>query len=628
MKKIFIFTLAAVMFSMTACKDFLTIQPVSVVSEADLLNPVGLEQILTAAYSTMYSGSQTSNLMNYTPEAFSGDANKGSNANDQPDWGVVELFKFPITNGYVTGKYTAGYNGVFRANKVLDIASKIKDQLDPTYYTQVEAQARFLRGLWYLDLVKWYSAAIPWVGLEEFQSATNPLVSNVDESGKYIYIWDNIVADFKFAYDNLPDTWPAGDKGRPNKWAAFAYMIKTQIYMASPYNAALGDNSTGANQTALWPTIKTNLETLMNDGHNNYNTEYALVESYGSLFNFSATGDHTTEAIFEIEGAISGTSSDGSTMIGASNYFGVQRLNGWGFLNPTTDLAQSYVVTEAGIPDVASSALPWEQQMSAGYRNLATYPVMSSKNATTGDIDVNLNMFTDPRLDVVVGRFQVPFLDWKVVPQSTNGFIRDETYDGYYYPKKVQKSSADASVSSLSVAGNPTSTVKNPVLIRLAQVYLWYAEACIRTGDLATARTYINYVRERAANYYVKSETEGTTYQMIDMTSGSPVVVGTDAAANYRIGLWPEFANEQEALDALYAESRAELALEGQRWFDVVRWGISVNYLTAYARYENTFSHGARYADAMYPAEAVYMPLPFAQINTMQGLLVQTANWK
>ena len=50
----------------------------------------------------------------------------------------------------------------------------------------------------------------------------NPQVSNVDENGNYIYIWDKIVEDLQFAYDNLPDTWT--EAGRVNKWAAGAML--------------------------------------------------------------------------------------------------------------------------------------------------------------------------------------------------------------------------------------------------------------------------------------------------------------------------------------------------------------------------------------------------------------------
>lgn len=43
------------------------------------------------------------------------------------------------------------------------------------------------------------------------------------------------------------------------------------------------------------------------------------------------------------------------------------------------------------------------------------------------------------------------------------------------------------------------STAKNFHLMRVAELYLLYAEACIETGDINTAREYINKVRARAA---------------------------------------------------------------------------------------------------------------------------------
>ena len=59
----------------------------------------------------------------------------------------------------------------------------------------------------------------------------NPQVSNVDENGNYIYIWDKIVEDLQFAYDNLPDTWT--EAGRVNKWAAGAMLAKVKMYQSS-----------------------------------------------------------------------------------------------------------------------------------------------------------------------------------------------------------------------------------------------------------------------------------------------------------------------------------------------------------------------------------------------------------
>lgn len=79
--------------------------------------------------------------------------------------------------------------------------------------------------------------------------------------------------------------------------------------------------------------------------------------------------------------------------------------------------------------------------------------------------------------------------------------------------------------------------------IRYADVLLMYAEAALGAGDEATARTYINKVRTR-------------------------------------VGL-TDIAHADNA--ALRHERRVELAMEGHRWFDLVRWeGVAGNGLKAH----------------------------------------------
>ena len=79
--------------------------------------------------------------------------------------------------------------------------------------------------------------------------------------------------------------------------------------------------------------------------------------------------------------------------------------------------------------------------------------------------------------------------------------------------------------------------------IRYADVLLMYAEACLGAGDAGTAKTYIDQVRAR-------------------------------------VGL-PEISVADDA--ALRHERRCELAMEGHRWFDLVRWeGVNGTGLKAH----------------------------------------------
>jgi hypothetical protein len=78
-------------------------------------------------------------------------------------------------------------------------------------------------------------------------------------------------------------------------------------------------------------------------------------------------------------------------------------------------------------------------------------------------------------------------------------------------------------------------------MYRLADIYLLYAEALNKTGDLVNALKYLNYVRVRA---------------------GLPAYAGTDPLVTG--------ANME---NTILNERRFELYGEGKRWFDLVRTG-------------------------------------------------------
>lgn len=82
--------------------------------------------------------------------------------------------------------------------------------------------------------------------------------------------------------------------------------------------------------------------------------------------------------------------------------------------------------------------------------------------------------------------------------------------------------------------------MNNFTIMRYAEVLLMYAEACLRTGDAASAKGAINMIQERA---------------------GSKTV------------------SENVDMEVLKREKRYELWLEGSRWFDMVRWG-DINRVT------------------------------------------------
>jgi len=612
MRKYFIYTII-ILFVTNSCQDFLDVRAVGAVDENTLANEYGIDLAITGMYATFHqTGYFHSTLSNYAyGDVMGGSANKGSTFNDQSDFTNLETYSFTTDNGYLNQKWISVYDGVFRANNMMSIAYKIEDALtaingeSKDYFTETIAQGRFFRGFWHFEGVKLFGAAIPYVGSEEFASSVNPLVSNVDESGNYIYIWDKIIEDLMYAYDNLPDTWST-DKGRINKWAAGALLAKVMAYQSSPYNGKNGSVN-------KWGEVKTLLETIINNGKDNNGTKYQLADTYESLFT-AGESDWTGESVLDIQMAISGTQSNtncinGTSHIGMSGALGT---GGWGFYQPSYELVNSHIVDENGLP-----------YLDKRYQEIDPLTTLVDGNPKT-----KLEVFTDPRLDITVGRFNVPYWDWSV-PTITDGWVRDVGNGGLYLNKKNIPKKADK--GNLSVSTVTGSTAKNFHLIRFADILLLYAESLIETGDFEGAMDPINQVRSRAANSYVKAVNpktmEETTSEFVleDLVNSNEHI---NAAANYRIGLYPssQFASKESATEALRFERKLELALEGHRWYDLARWGTIADELNNYVNYEQQYL--PKFANSIYNEDWVTLPIPYNQIITMEGILVQNENWK
>ena len=621
MKKVLIYFAMAVVLALgsTSCSDFLEIEPVGAVNETNLTDQEGINYLLTGMYSALNIPAATTNsyfgasLTNYTyGDVMGGDANKGSTAADQSDFTLLETFSFTTDNSYIKRKWVAVYDAVARANNVMHLAGLIKDELsairgqEKDFYTEAIAQARFMRGFY---LFENFGAAIPYVSLEDYESSVNPLISNVDESGNYIYIWEQVAEDLQYAYDNLPGAWPE-EPGRANKWAAGAFLAKLRIFQSSPYNGTNGTSN-------KWTEAKSILETVIANGTDSKGTKYTLTPSYETLYT-AGESDWTGESVFDVQMAISGTqyytnAINGNSHISLSGKIG----SGWGFYQPSYDLVNAHMVDENGLPYLDKS-----------YQSKTSVTTIDGDNVPHTDLTV----YTDPRVDVSAGRFNVPYMDWDI-PVTIDGWIRDLANGGPFLNKKNLPKKADKGGLSLTTTGG--STAKNFHLMRVAELYLLYAEACIETGDINTAREYINKVRARAAQSCIMAADANNNmaltsspYVLEDKVSGNTIA---NTAANYRIGLYPASGwTVDKAIKALRFERRIELAMEGHHWYDLVRWNAASEELgnkgSGFLAYEKRYL--LKYQSATYPDRLVTLPIPNDEIVTMEGVLVQNENWK
>jgi hypothetical protein len=130
----------------------------------------------------------------------------------------------------------------------------------------------------------------------------------------------------------------------------------------------------------------------------------------------------------------------------------------------------------------------------------------------------------------------------------------------------------------------------NLYILRLADVYLLYAEACMNSGENANALEYINKVKRRAYDYPVNAASP------VDYASLTSPTKATDA----------NLAN-----NPLRYERFAELFAEGHWWFDIGRWRIG----SGEAAYYNVLlpTGGApQWAEN----RSYSFPIPFSEMST------------
>lgn len=212
----------------------------------------------------------------------------------------------------------------------------------------------------------------------------------------------------------------------------------------------------------------------------------------------------------------------------------------------------------------------------------------------TSDYEGNV----DPRLDFTVGRIGIPFRGYTY----TAAWCRAYDIYGEYSGKKGLIDPNDSRATTIWPWG---CSSLNFCLLRYADVVLLYAESLIEQNkELDKARELINSVRRKAAN------SVDPDYAPIDI---DPINV------NYKVGEYSATNwNQIRARKALRMERRLELAMEGHRWFDLVRWGIAVETMNAYYQSESQlrpYLSGATLTEG-----ELFLPVPLDEITNSNGL--------
>lgn len=562
-KKIVITAFLASIFMFYACKKtFLEKAPLGTLDESTLANKAGVEGLLIGAYSQLNGFGGANGGFYSTPSnwAFGGvasdDAYKGSDGGDQSsEANPIENHTVTSSNYPISSKWTAIYDGIVRCNSAIRVMGLAKDITEDDKKSLL-GQARFLRGLYHFELKKIFNM-VPYVDETVSYGAGNYNVSNDKD------IWPNIEADFKFAADNLPPTYP--EVGRANKWAAKAYLAKALIFQKKFLEA------------------KAILDDVIANGKNTKGTPYKLVDKFAD--NFNAETENNSESIFQVQYSVNDGSGANKSAWGDVLNFPYNNGSGdmpggcCGFYQPTQNLVNAYRVDANGLP------------LLTGFNDVS---IKSDQGLKSTEAFVPDTSPVDPRLDYTAGRRGIPYLDWGINPGQK--WIRDQSNGGPYNPiKNVYYKRQEGKLTDASFWTNGV-VASNYSLIRFADVLLWAAECEVEVGTLDRAKDLVNIVRSRAAN------TAG-------WVQGSP--------ANYKIGLYTAFSSQDYGRSAVRFERRLEFAMEGHRFFDLVRWGIAASTLNTYIAKEKSLRQYLQTA-TFTAGKNEYFPIPQGQIDQSQ----------
>ncbi len=188
----------------------------------------------------------------------------------------------------------------------------------------------------------------------------------------------------------------------------------------------------------------------------------------------------------------------------------------------------------------------------------------------------------DPRREITIG-----------VPSESDLENVEVSYLGNYY-YNLKYSYYDWDLKQFPATDHATRSPLNYKLIRLSDVMLMFAEASVETGDNTSAKKMLEDVRSRAR-------------QNSDVNNVLPSFPGYNGYAD----------NSDDLRKAIRHERRVELAMEGHRWFDLVRWGIAYEVLDkTNGSYPRTETQEARDEMASFiQGKNELFPLPSEEIH-------------
>ncbi|MBQ4041022.1 MAG: RagB/SusD family nutrient uptake outer membrane protein [Prevotella sp.] len=552
-----------------SCSDFLNEQvPQATLTQDEVKNPKYVDNVIISAYAGLLSIEDMNasfSLWNYdtrSDDAFVGGAaySDGAVFHDMEKGVGIMTTDWPYAS-----IWTRFYKYLSRVSLSLDMLSEADQNND--VIKQRTAEMKFLRAYGHFQLKRLFKF-IPFVNklnmtAQDYENLSNREYTN-DEG------WQQIINDLEDAYAVLPAT--QAEKGRPTKAACAAFLAKVYLYKAYHQDDETTHAVTSINEKELQkvvdytePSIFTGYD-MEGDMHNNFRPEEEYENGKESLW------------------AIQYSKNDGTT---------------YGNLNFSNRLIVPCV---QGVLDAGCDFYKPSHNLVDAYRTDADgMPLLD--NFYEEDYEVGSPQTVDPRLFVTVGLPGTPYMfnEKYMMSESKNWGRANGTY-GYFVSLKQNVDPALLD-KYLFNADNQIASSMNRIVFRYADVLLMRAEALAQLGNTGDAIALVNKVRQRA----------------LDMKTSS--IVAKYAAkynVHYAVGMYEGSYSKDEAMKIIKMERRLELAMESERFFDLVRWGDAEQVINKFYNEESkrlNFLTGAYFTKN----KNEYLPIPDEQIAASNG---------
>lgn len=574
-KNIYIAALLALGLSLTGCSFLDSQVPQGVLTPDQIKDPKYIDDVIISAYAGLVSiedMNSSFSLWNYdtrSDDSYVG----GSNFSDGAPFHNLELGTGVLTTDWIFSSiWNRHYQFLSRVSLSLDLLN-MADQENETI-KQRTAEMKFLRAYGHFQLKRLFKniAFVNKYNMEEedYNNLLNTEYTN-DEG------WQQIINDLKDAVEILPET--QVEKGRPTKAAAAAFLAKVYLYKAYRQDNPHSHQVTDINQEDL-AMVKEYTDPK-------YYTGYHLEADLHNNFRPEEQYENGPECIW----AVQYSRNDGTTW-GNLNF--AYRLivpcipkvhdAGCDFYKPSHNLVNAYRTTADGLP-------VWDLSGAA-------YEVGSSQTV-------------DPRLFETVGVPGTPYMfNTDFMIDKTDTWSRSGGMYGYYI---TLKQNVDPALSNIYLfnCDNQWASSMNRIFLRYADVLLMRAEALIQLNEIGEGITLVNDVRTRAKGMADNSIVSGYTGKY---------------NVHYNVGLYPTGQSKEEAMKIVKWERRLELAMESERFFDLVRWGDAATVINKFYNDEGQLMNFIK--DGRFTADKnEYLPIPHEQIAASNGHYTQNINW-